>query len=52
MLELFEGYVHPFLVIQRPMSGIFDFLSLMVEVSEPIEVIFHLEILHASLKGH
>ena len=38
--ELFEGYVHPFLVIQKPMSTIFDLLSLMAEVSEPIEVMF------------
>jgi len=28
------------LVIQKPMSSIFDILSLMAEVSEPIEVIF------------
>ena len=40
MQELFGGSVHPFLVIQKPMSAIFDFLSLMVEFSEPIEVIF------------
>ena len=40
VLELFGGYVHPFLVIQKPMSAIFDLLSLMAEVSEPIEVIF------------
>lgn len=40
VLELFGGCVHPFLVIQKPMSAIFDLLSLMVEVLEPIEVIF------------
>ena len=40
VLELFGGYVHPFLVIQKPMSAIFDLLSLMEEVSEPIEFIF------------
>ena len=40
VLELFGGYVHPFLVIQKPMSTIFDLLSVMEEVSEPIEVIF------------
>ena len=40
VLELFGGYVHPFLVIQKPMSAIFNLLSLMAEVSEPIEVIF------------
>ena len=40
VLELFGGYVHPFLVIQKPMSVIFNLLSLMAEVSEPIEVIF------------
>ena len=40
VLELFGGYVHPFLVIQKPISAIFDLLSLMAEVSEPIEVIF------------
>ena len=39
-IELFGGSVHPFLVIQKPMSTIFDLLSLMAEVSEPIEVIF------------
>ena len=39
-IELFEGSVHPFLVIQKPMSAIFDLLSLMEEVSKPIEVIF------------
>ena len=39
-IELFGGSVHPFLVIQKPMSAIFDLLSLMEEVSEPIEVIF------------
>ena len=38
--ELFGGYVHPFLVIQKPMSSISDLLSLMEKVSEPIEVIF------------
>ena len=43
VLELFGGYVHPFLVIQKPMSAIFNLLSLMVEVSEPIEVIFTLK---------
>jgi hypothetical protein len=43
VLELFGGYVHPFLVIQKPMSAIFDLLSLMAEVSEPIEVIFTLK---------
>ena len=35
-IELFGGSVHPFLVIQKPMSAIFDLLSLMAEVSEPI----------------
>ena len=40
VLELFGGYVHPFLVIQKPMSDIFDLLSLMGEVSKSIEVIF------------
>jgi hypothetical protein len=40
MLELFGGSVHPFLVIQKPMSDIFDLLSLMAEVSKPFEVIF------------
>ena len=40
VLELFGGSVHPFLVIQKPMSDIFDLLSLMAVVSEPIEVIF------------
>jgi len=40
MHELFGGYVHPFLVIQKPMSAIFDLLSLMAEVLEPFEVIF------------
>ena len=39
-IELFGGFVHPILVIQKPMSAIFDLLSLMAEVSEPIEVIF------------
>lgn len=39
-IELFGGSVHLFLVIQKPMSAIFDLLSLMAEVSEPIEVIF------------
>jgi hypothetical protein len=43
VLELFEGYIHPFWVIQKPMSAIFDLLSLMAEVSEPIEVIFTLK---------
>jgi hypothetical protein len=43
VLELFGGYVHPFLVIQKPMSAIFDLLILMTEVSEPIEVIFTLK---------
>jgi len=38
--ELFGGYVHPFLVIQKPMSTIFDLLSLMAEVSKPFEVSF------------
>lgn len=38
--ELFGGYVHLFLVIQKPMSAIFDLLSLMAEVLEPSEVIF------------
>ena len=33
VLELFGGYVHPFLVIQKPMSAIFDLLSLMEKVS-------------------
>ena len=33
VLELFGGYVHPFLVIQKPMSATFYLLSLMVEVS-------------------
>ena len=40
VLELFGGYVHPFLANQKPMFAIFDLLSLMAEVSEPIEVIF------------
>ena len=40
VLELFGGYVHPFLVIQKTMSAIFDLLSLMEEVLEPFEVIF------------
>ena len=40
VLELFGGYVHPFLVIQKPRYTIFDLLSLMAEVSEPFEVIF------------
>ena len=40
VLELFGGYVLPFLVIQKPVSAIFDILSLMAEVLEPIEVIF------------
>ena len=40
VLELFGGYVHPFLVIQKPRSDIFDLLNLMAEVSEPFEVIF------------
>ena len=40
VLELFGDYVHPFLVIQKPIYAIFDLLSLMAEVSEPIEVIF------------
>jgi hypothetical protein len=43
VLELFGGYVHPFLVIQKPRSAIFDLLSLMAEVSEPFEVIFTLK---------
>ena len=43
VLELFGGSVHPFLVIQKPMSAIFDLLSLMAEVLEPIEVIFTLK---------
>jgi hypothetical protein len=34
------GYVHPFLVIQKPRLAIFDLLNLMAEVSEPFEVIF------------
>ena len=40
VLELFGCYVHPFLVIQKSISDIFDLLILMEEVSEPIEVIF------------
>lgn len=36
MLGLFGGYVHPFLVIQKPMYAILDLLSLMEEVLEPI----------------
>ena len=36
VLELFGGCVHPFLVIQKHMSAIFDLLSLMVEFSKPI----------------
>jgi hypothetical protein len=40
VLELFGGYVHPFLVIQNPRSDIFDLLNLMEKVSEPFEVIF------------
>ena len=40
VLELFGGYVNPFLVIQKPRSAIFDLLSLMAEVLEPLEVIF------------
>jgi hypothetical protein len=43
VLELFGGYVQPFLVIQKPMSANFDLMSLMEEVSEPIEVIFTLK---------
>ena len=43
VLELFRGYVQPFLVIQKPMSAIFDLLSLMEEVSEPMEVIVTLK---------
>jgi hypothetical protein len=39
-LELFGGYAQPFLVIQKPCSANFDLLNLMVEVSEPFEVIF------------
>jgi hypothetical protein len=34
------GYVHPFLVIQKPRLAIFDLLNLMEEVLEPLEVIF------------
>jgi hypothetical protein len=40
VLELFRGSVHPFLVIQKPMSDIFDLMSLMTEVSKPFKVIF------------
>jgi len=40
VLELFGGYVHPFLVIQKPRLAILDLMNLMVEVSEPFEVIF------------
>ena len=40
VLELFGGYVHPFLVIQKPMSTIFNLMSLMEKFLEPIEVIF------------
>ena len=40
VLELFGGYVHPFLVIQKPMLAIFNLMNLMAEVSEPLEVIF------------
>ena len=40
VLELFGGYVQPFLVIQKPCSAIFDLLNLMEEVSEPFEAIF------------
>ena len=40
MLELFGGYVQPFLVIQKPRSDIFDLLNLMEEFLEPLEVIF------------
>jgi hypothetical protein len=40
VLELFGGYVHPFLVIQKPRSDIFDLMNLMEEVSKPFEVIF------------
>ena len=40
VLELFGSFVHQFLVIQKPISSIFDLLSLMEEVLEPIEVIF------------
>jgi hypothetical protein len=40
VLELFGGYVQPFLVIQKPRLAIFDLLNLMAEVSEPFEVIF------------
>ena len=39
-IELFGGSFHPFLLIQKPVSAIFDLLGLMAEVSEPIEVIF------------
>ena len=35
-IELFGGSVHPFLVIQKAMSAIFDLLSLMEKVLEPI----------------
>jgi hypothetical protein len=40
VLELFGGYVHPFLVIQKPRSAISDLMNLMAEVSEPLDVIF------------
>jgi hypothetical protein len=43
VLELFEGYIHPFWVIQKPMYAIFDLLSMMEEVLEPIDVIFTLK---------
>ena len=40
MLELFGGYVQPFLVIQKTRLAIFDLMNLMAEVSEPFEAIF------------
>jgi hypothetical protein len=40
VLELFEGYAQPFLVIPKPCSANFDLLNLMEEVSEPFESIF------------
>ena len=40
VLELFGGYVQPFLVIQKPRLAIFDLLNLMAEVLEPFEAIF------------
>ena len=40
VLELFGGCIHLFSVIQKPTSAVFNLLSPLEDVSEPLEVIF------------